>query len=85
MRSHSQSKGHQKLVKEKEQVQLFLKKKGETAGKGDVELEISEVTVQPSCSKKSSNSLSQNTIPSAFQDGGKIIAEIRWFQVISII
>ena len=41
-------------------------------------MEISEVTVQPSCSKKSSNFLSQNTIPSAFQDGGKIIAEIRW-------
>ena len=78
LRSHSQTKGHQKPVKEKEQVTNFCKKKGETASKGDVESEISEVTVQPSCSKKSCNSLVQNTIPSTFQDGGKINAEVRW-------
>ena len=52
LRSHSQSKGHKNLGKEKEQVTNFLKKKGETGSKGDVESEISEVTVQPLCSKK---------------------------------
>ena len=77
--SHSQSKGHQKLVKKKEEVTIFLKKKGETASKGDVESEISEVTVQQSCSKKPINSLVQNTIPSIVQDGGKINAEVRWY------
>ena len=41
--------------------------------------EISEVTVQPSCSKKSNNSLGQNTIPSTFQDGGEINAKVKWY------
>ena len=66
LRSHSQSKGYQKLVKEKEQVTNFFKKKGKTGSKGHVESDISEVTIQPSCSKKSSNSLVQNTIASTF-------------------
>ena len=42
-----------------------------------MESKISETALQPSCSKKYRNSLVQSSIPSTFQDRGKINTEVR--------
>ena len=74
LKSHSQSKGHQKLVKEKEEISNFFKKKANKTDQTDQqEPEVMEVPTESECS-----TVMQTTIPSSFQDGGKLNAEIRW-------
>ena len=73
VRSHSQSKGHQKLVKEKEQIANFFKKNSKNADQtAPLHSEVTEVIPE------NQSSSSQSTIPSSFHDGGKLYAEIRW-------
>ena len=73
VKSHNKSKGHQKLVREKEQIANFFKKKTKEIDQS-VPLD-SEVTESVPDSQSSSI---QTTISSSFKDGGKLHAEIRW-------
>ena len=51
LKSHSQSKGHQKLVKEKEEISNFLKKKAnKTDQTNQQEPEVMEVPTESECS-----------------------------------
>ena len=72
LKSHGQSKGHQKLVKEKEEISNFFKKKANKTDQTDQqEPKVMEVPTQSECS-----TVMQTTIPSSFQDGGKLNVEI---------
>ena len=71
LKSHSQSKDHQKLIKENEQILNFFKKKANKGEQADrPEPEVMEV---PSDDQGSSV---RQKIPSSFQDGGKLSSEI---------
>ena len=72
LKSHSQSKGHQKIVKEKDEISKYFKKKANKTDQTDQqEPEVMEVPTESECS-----TVMQTTIPSSFQDGGKLNAEI---------
>ena len=71
LKGHSQSKGHQKLIKEKEQISNFFKKKASKGEQADwLEPEVMEVLFADQGS-----SVMQTTTPS-FQDKGKLSAGI---------
>ena len=73
LKSHSQSIGHVKLVKEKEEISNFFKKKANKTDQTDQkEPEVMEVSTESECS-----TVIQTTIPSSFQDGRNLNAEIR--------
>ena len=62
LKSHSQCKGHQKLVKEKEEISNFFKKKANKTDQSDQqEPEVMEVPTESKCS-----TVMQTTIPSSF-------------------
>ena len=73
LRNHSQSKWNQKLVKGKEQVTIFFKKKEKRNSKqrrcGIIDFRGYSSAIM---FEETQHSLVQNTIPSTFWDGGKI-------------
>ena len=72
LKSHSQSKVHQKLINEKEQILNFFKKKANKGEQVDwLEPEVMEVLFA-----NQGSSVMQATTPPSFQDKGKLNARI---------